>query len=148
MLLRVVVVSAAMGLIGPLLRFSTWPPSAFEEVTSASTAQFVYDLVFYLWPAQPLASYESIIGPVMTGVLSIGGNVLFFACLGTLVGVLARSQAGSVLAYTGTFGVVGLMATWTSGFSLSHVNYLALLTALFSYGILVWLVKKVSSNRS
>jgi hypothetical protein len=137
---RAVIVFAAAGLVGPMIGFLTWPPSDFEERTSSTAADLVYELVFYLWPTQVIAVYESTLGTVRARILSIGANVLFFACLGLLISIVARSRTGSTLAYVGICAVVGMIALWGSGFSLAHVNYTPLLVALAIYGIPVLLI--------
>jgi hypothetical protein len=146
MRLRAFVVFATAGLVGPLIAYLTWPPSNFEEQTSSCSSKFVYDLVFYLWPTQVIAVYESTLGTLRARILSISANILFFVCLGLVVSIVARSRTGSALAYVGICGVAGMMALWSSGFSLDHLNYTPLVVALVIYGILMWLGSRSSAR--
>jgi len=141
-------VFAAAGLAGPLIRLVTWPPSSFEEVTSKATENFVYDLVLYLWPTQPVVgAYESTIGSGPAIILSVGENVVFFALLGLAVGAVAQWRAGLFLAFAGLCGIVAMIAMWGSGFSLAHVNWAPLLVSLVLYAIPVLLVRNALSKR-
>lgn len=148
MLRRAALVFAAASLVGPLIRLSTWPPSDFEQATSEATANFVYDLVFYLWPTQALMAYESSFGLFAAAIMSIGGNILFFLCFGYVVSVLSRSLAGLMLAYAGTCGLLAVMASWASGFGTDQVNFAAVLAALGVYGFAIGLVGLASRHHS
>src|SRR6185503_15408549 len=77
-----VLVFALTAMVGPAIRYATWPPSRFERATSARVEGFVYDLVFYLWPTQPLAALAPRDGRLVAFLVSVGGNVLLFALIG------------------------------------------------------------------
>jgi hypothetical protein len=141
-------VFAVAGLAGPFIRLATWPPSRFEEITGTNIADFVYHLVLFLWPTQPLAALEQSVGPVMAGLFAIGGNILLFVVAGLAVGaVSARRYAVGVL-YAVVSGLIVLLAVWSSGFSSSHLRLLPLIVALALYAIPFWLVARAAAVRA
>jgi hypothetical protein len=123
------------GLAGPLIRWITWPPSEFEHRTSYELGYFVAGLVLLLWPAQPLATVEASLGEFIAGVIAVVTNVLLFAILGGVIGLLSWRSRNVAWTYVTVSACVLLFALWGSGWSLTFLNWPALLTALFLYGI-------------
>jgi hypothetical protein len=142
-------VFAIAALVGPLLRFATWPPSRFEELAGTNAANFIYDLVFYLWPAQPLAVYEQSAGHVVALVLSIGMNIILFIFVGLVAGAAAafRWSAVAVL-YAVHCGLLVVFALWGAGFSIRYLSLLPLVVAMVLYAVPFWVVAKAAATRS
>lgn len=123
------------GLVGPSVRWLTWPSLTFERNTSSAVSAFVYDLVFLLWPTQSLAVMEVNTGPVIAGLAAIGANLLLFATVGMLTGSFARSRQGITLCYLAVVGLLLLLSLWGAGFSIAYLNVNALVVALVLYAI-------------
>jgi len=138
-------VFAGAGLSGPLIRVWIWP--WIEAGLSERTASFVYDLMWYLWPTQLLGLYEPSIGSTGAALLSVAGNVLFFALLGLAVGAAAQWRAGLLFAFAGLCGIVAMIAMLGSGFSLAHVTWAPLSVSLVLYAIPVLLVRNALPKR-
>lgn len=138
------IVFALAALAGPLVRLVTWPPSRFEKATSTGTEDFVYDLVLYLWPTQPLAAVEATAGRLMAALLSIGGNLLLFILLGLAVGAAAGRRGIVPLIYTAVCGLLVLFAFWGAGFSLEHLSWRPLAVAMVLYAVPFWLVTRAA----
>lgn len=139
-----VLVFATAALVGPLLRFITWPPSRFREMTSAAIGEFVRDLVLLLWPTQILALGTAAFS-LKIAALSIGGNLVLFTLLGLVVAGVARRRGGMLLTYVGVGFLLLLFALWFAGFRGASVNWFALLAALLIYAIPFWLVMRAPS---
>jgi hypothetical protein len=130
---------ALTGLFGPLLRWATWPPAKLESST------FVSDLVLLIWPTQPLAVIEASAGPALAALAAVGVNVLLFAVLGLLAGVLAERRNGLLLLYLGVGVLVALFALWSAGFSFAYLNALVLVVGLLMYAIPFYLTARMAS---
>ncbi len=137
-----IVTFAVSGLIGPLVRLATWPPSKLTNEASTS-ASFVYDLVFLLWPAQLLAVAEASIGQAAAIVVAVGTNVILFALIGIAVGLVAKKPAaiGTLYALLGVSLL--LFGLWGAGFSPAYLNWLAFAVALLVYAIPFWVVTRI-----
>jgi hypothetical protein len=124
-----------MALVGPVVRWLTWPPSAFERRTSPQLNEFVSDLVFLLWPTQSLGVIEVNIGATFAAVAAVSANVLLFLLVGILAAAIVKMRYGLPALYL----VVGLLLTlfglWGAGFSSAYLNVAALLIALLLYAI-------------
>lgn len=142
------VVFAVAALAGPLIRYATWPPSWFEKVTSTRAEGFVYDLVFYLWPAQPLAVVEASVDRPTTVVLAVGGNVLLFILVGLVVGSTAGRPRAGPMAYAAACGLLLLFALWGAGFSPEQLDWFPLIVAIVLYAIPFWLVAAAATRRA
>lgn len=145
---RVLVATVTFGvsaLMGPLVRFATWPPSKLGNEASAS-GSFVYDLVFLLWPAQLLAVAEASMGRLAAAALAVGTNVVLFAFVGVVVGLVAKKPAAFVALY-GLLSVSLLFfGLWGAGFSPAYLNWFALVVALLLYAIPFWAVARIVGN--
>ena len=87
-----VLIFIVAALMGPLIRWITWPPSKFERDTSTSMNNFVSDLVFSLWPTQPLAVMEASTGAFVAGLVAVSANVILFGFVGAVVGAIASQR--------------------------------------------------------
>lgn len=137
-------VFAVAALVGPLVRFLTWPPSKFEEATSATVSEFVYHLVILIWPTQPLAVVEASTGPLTAAAVAICGNVLLFSVMGLVVWVGAKRLYWLITSYVAVCGLVLLAAFWGAGFNVAFVNGFAFVVALLIYAIPFWVVARVA----
>ena len=134
-----VLVFAATALVGPAIRYATWPPSWFERTTSARIEGFVYDLVFYLWPTQPLAA----LAPgsrLVAFLLAVGANILMFALIGLIVGAVATRPSRLPLAYGGFCSLLLVFGLWGAGYRVEYLGVIPLVLAVLLYGIPFWLI--------
>jgi len=130
-----ILIFMACGLVGPLLRWATWPPTPAPRGSGFSFDDFIYDLVLFLWPTQPLAAMEVTIGSFAAITLSIGANALLFGIVAALAAIIAR-QPGKLLGlYVATCIVVFLLALWSAGFSVAFLNVGALAVAFLLYAV-------------
>jgi MFS family permease len=125
------------GLFGPLVWNVTRHPSRMENFTS--------DLVFLLWPTQPIGAVEVSVGGPVAAALTIGANLVLFALLGLAVGALARTRGRVVSAYILVCVLLFLWALFGAGFSFAHLGVFALVVALVLYAIPFWLVMRASA---
>ena len=123
---------AVAGLAGPALRLVTWPPSRPEG--------FVYDLVLYLWPTQPLAVIEATSGKLLALLLSVGGNVLLFTVVGLLAGAAAKHPLTVLALYAAWSAVLLLVGLWGAGFEKGYLSVYPLAVALLLYALPFWIV--------
>ena len=130
-----ILIFVASGLVGPLLRSATWPPSHAPQGSGFSFDDFVYDLVLLLWPTQPLAVMEVTMGSFAAVTLSIGANALFFGIVGALAAVIARQPRKLLGFYLAACLVVFLLAFWSAGFSVAFLNVGALAVAFLLYAV-------------
>jgi hypothetical protein len=133
--LQAILLFGLMGLVGPCVRWLTWPPSAFEQSTSTALSTFVYDLVFLLWPTQLLAVMEVNIGVASAGLVAVSANVLLFAMVGAMAGILVKSRRGIIALYLSQGLLVFLLALWGAGFSIAHLNVVIVVVALLMYAV-------------
>ena len=125
-------VFAPVAIVGPLIRYMTWPPLAFEQRTSERVADFVYALVFLLWPTQAFGM-EVTAGRLIAAVYALGGNVLFFATLGVAVSITSTRPRMLWLSCLVLCGIIMLLAGWGAGFSSDFLDWPALGAALLIY---------------
>lgn len=134
--LKSLLVFAGAGLLGPLIWNVVRHPSRMEG--------FISDLVFLLWPAQPMGVIETNVGAPAALAVAIGANLILFAIMGVIVGLVARTRVRLAVAY----GVVCLLlfvwAFWGAGFSFAHLGVLALAVGLLVYAIPFWVVMPTS----
>jgi hypothetical protein len=124
-----------MAFVGPFVRWMTWPPSAFEQGTSIALSGFISDLVFLLWPTQALAVIEVNTGPVIAAVVAVGANVMLFAVVGVLAGILVNTRLGLPALYLAVGLLLALFALWGAGFSVAYLNVVALAVAVLLYAV-------------
>lgn len=105
---------------------------------------FFYDLVFLLWPAQPLAVIEASIGSFLATSLAIVVNVVIFSVVGLLVGAIVKKTQWLIALYGVVAALILLLALWGSGFSAAHFSWLAFVVALAVYATPFWLVARRS----
>lgn len=136
-----VLIFMAAGLVGPLLRWATWPPG-----TSTGMADFLYSLVLLLWPAQPVSVIEASTGTLIAIAISVGANVLLFGVLGVLVGVFASKGAALVVLYVGALASLVALTVWAFGLSFTSFPVLALIGAAALYAVPFFAVFRLSHN--
>jgi hypothetical protein len=120
------------GLLGPLVWNVVRHPSRVES--------FISDLVFLLWPTQPMGVIETNVGAPRALAVTIGANLVLFAIMGLIVGLLAKTRGRLVVAYVVVSLLLFVWAFWGAGFSFAHLGVLALAVALFVYAIPFWVV--------
>lgn len=133
----------ASALVGPLIRWATWPPSKFMNGPLLPIGDFVYDLVLLLWPAQPFAVIEVNTGSLVAVAVAVGANILLFGLVGVLAGVLAKWRLGLLALYVLVCALVLLLALWGAGFSIAYLNVIALVVALLLYAAPFWAVARL-----
>jgi len=131
-ILKSLLVFTGAGLLGPLIWNVVQHPSRVEN--------FVSDLVFLLWPTQPLGVIETNVGAPKAVAVTIGANLILFAVIGLIVGLLARTRVRLVFAYVVVCLLLFMWAFWGAGFSFAHLGVLALALALLVYAIPFWVV--------
>ncbi|MBA3773782.1 MAG: hypothetical protein H0X13_15215 [Ramlibacter sp.] len=134
---------AATALVGPALRWATWPPARSEGISSTSTGTFVSDLLFLIWPTQSLAVIEVSAGKLLAAVVSVGTNILVFAFLGMIAGALVGRRWGLFPLYLATGALLVLFASWGAGFSFAYFNVPALVMGLLLYATPFYLTARL-----
>lgn len=141
--LFITVLFGLMGCVGPLVRWLTWPPSAFEQNTWSVVSTFVYDLVFLLWPTQSLAVIEVNSSTAIVRLVAVGSNILLFSIVGVLASFLAKKRRGLIALYVGLGLLLTLFSLWGAGFNLLYFNAFAYFTALLLYAVPFGLTARV-----
>ena len=131
-LARSILIFGLCGLVGPLIRWATWPPA---RPTEGVGEDFIYNLVLLLWPAQPLAAIEASTGRLVAAAVSVGANLLLFSALGVAVGLLVRRPAPVVVLYLATCAAVLAFALWIVGFEFAYLSLIALMVAFLIYAV-------------
>lgn len=144
MVARSILVFVATGLVGPLIGWVMWPPGP----TESSLANFLYDLILLLWPAQPLAVMEASPGTPAAAAIAVGANVLVFGIAGMIAGCVARRPAYLVALYFIACLLVLLVELWIGGFSLANVSPAPLLVALLVYAVPFFSVMRMANRFS
>lgn len=126
---RPVLIFLIGGMVGPLLRWTTWPPGPVGTTVSDLT----YDLVMMLWPTQPLAVVEANTGLPMAVAISVGANLVLFGVVGLIAGLLARRPRWLIALYACVSLMLILLASWSTGGDFSITNLIALVIALGLY---------------
>jgi threonine/homoserine efflux transporter RhtA len=134
--LKSLLVFAGAGLLGPLAWKVERHPSRIES--------FISDLVFLLWPTQPMGVIETNVGAPRALALTIGANLVLFAVIGVIVGLVARSRGQLAVAYAVVCLLLFAWAFWGAGFSFAHLGILALAVALLVYAIPFWVVMRAA----
>jgi hypothetical protein len=128
-----ILIFLACGLAGPILRWATWPPTSTSS--GSSSADFVYELVLLLWPTQPLAVLEAVIGSFAAITLSVGANMLVFGSVGLLASAISQHKSRLISLYVVICLGLALFAFWVAGYSAEFVHLGALVTALVLYAL-------------
>lgn len=112
-------------LIGPVI--------AYLSRGAIGTNSFLYDLVGLLWPTQPLALAEASMGTYLAVALAAGANAVLFLIMGLVVVALMKRPATLWVPYIIVCVLLLLVASWGSGFSTKHFNWIAFAVALAFY---------------
>jgi hypothetical protein len=121
--------------MGPLLRLVTWPPSLPNPATTESGSDFLYELVFLLWPTQSLAVIEASVGRLAGVIIAVSANIVLFALVGLAIGATVKHRSGMFVAYICVGAMLVLLAFFGAGFSPSYLNFGALIVAFLLYAI-------------
>ena len=146
---RALLVSIAGGLVGPAMRFATWPLVGVSWRGEGGQpwrylSELVYHLTLLLWPAQPLAVYEASIGILMAGVLAVGANLILFVLLGMIVVAASFVRWMSIAVASLFFAAVIWWELLGSSFDVEFLHFPALLIGLAYYGAFVFVVGHVA----
>lgn len=122
-----IVVFSIAALIGPLLRWATWPSSTEDFLTP--TQFFLYDLVILIWPAQIFWDGESTASLIGNLFWSVGGNIFIYALLGAAAGFLASRpiRLFALYLFVCTWGLVIMLTV--KEFNPAYYDVLAVITA-------------------
>lgn len=126
---------ASASLVGPAIRWATWPLTNFDLHASNALNSFVSDVLLLMWPTQPLAVIEENTGSLFAAAIAVGANVLLFSILGVLAGGVARHRIGLILLYALVGLLIVFFALWGAGFSFAYLNVPALAIGLLWYAI-------------
>jgi hypothetical protein len=132
--LRVILIFAAAGLVGPLIWLAAWPPARLADVLPRPVWFFYTDLVEILWPA-------SMMGPW----IGVPLNLLLFTVLGLAVAWVAQTRSRLAISYAVVTILIFFMALCQAGFAVLRLDVLALVVALLLYAIPFWIVMRSST---
>lgn len=141
---RTTLLFGLMGLVGPCVRWLTWSLSTFEQSTSAALSTFIYDLVFLLWPTQPLAVMEVNIGFANAGLVAVSANILLFGMVGVLAGILVNNRLGLIVLYLTQGLLLILFSLWGAGFSMAYLNVATIVLALLMHAVPFFLAARLA----
>jgi hypothetical protein len=98
----------------------------------------VRDVVFLLWPAQPVAVIEITVGRLMATVVAVGVNVAIFAIVGMAAGFWATRRPRLLALLVAILGLLLWLALWGAGFDWSYMSVRALACAFLLQAVLFW----------
>jgi hypothetical protein len=123
----------AAAFAGPLLGCST------SYTFNGSPIDYLLEgLKFLIWPTAILGVSQPDGVPAVLVVISIGANVLLFGLVGIAVGAALRWPMVLLGVYFFVAILIGLFASWLSGFDLRHFDFFAFAIALGFYAFLFW----------
>ena len=103
---------ALFGVVGPLLQGIFWPPSSWSGWPRIQST--VYGLVTLLWPVRLLASgVEQTTTQLI--VLLVLGNLILFAALGAIAGLLSFSPRAVLLLSAGVAAAILFVSRFLVG---------------------------------
>lgn len=127
-----------VGFLGPLVHWASWPPN-----NTSPSANFIYDVTLLSWPMQPLAVMEVSMGGHFALAIAVATNVLLFAVLGALAGILSKKKGLLFALYIVVCAITVLFALWAFGTPLSYSNVSALVSVALLYALLFFAVFKL-----
>ena len=132
-----VVAFGLFALAGPIIR-ALFPPA----LPPANSRQHITDLVLLVWPTSFLG-----VGLPVNGRLTLTAyNVIFFAVLGLVLGVIARRRWVVLVAYLATCLLLAAIEAWGAGYALAYFSWSALAAAFFLYALPFWAIGRAVSN--
>jgi len=143
-----ILIFMSMAVVGPLIRWLTWPP--FGKETATPVQLYVYDLVFLLWPAQVFVAIEDMPARIdwwLNLLFSVGANFLLFGVLGAVAGVLLSPPKRLVFFFFALCFWEFLVVIWLTGKNPAYFDLLALATVLVVYAIPCWVAFRISTKR-
>lgn len=126
-------------LVGPALRWATWPSSIQDFFTPIQS--FLYDLVFLIWPAQILWSVEtpsSFSDWAENLFWSIGGNIFLYCILGVAAGALAKHRRRLLTLYLFVCAWELMIILYLKEFHPASHDLLAVAAAWLIYALPFW----------
>lgn len=122
-----------VALIGPLLRWATWPSSTEDFLTP--TQFFLYDLVILIWPAQIFWDGEATASLIENLFWSVGGNIFLYALLGAAASFLVSHprRLFALYLFVCTWGLVIILTV--KEFNPAYYDVLAVVAAWAVFAI-------------
>jgi hypothetical protein len=127
---------------GPLLAWAT-----SYTIHGLRIGDLLEWLKLLIWPTVILAVSQPDGVPTVLMVISIGANVFLFGLLGIAVGVALKWPLVLFGLYFVVAMLIGLFASWLSGFDLHHFGFFAFAIALGFYAFLFWLSDRLAIPR-
>lgn len=137
--------SSVAALVGPalaLIASLTKLDALDQNFGSSALSEFVYGLVLFVWPFQPLGVLEGVAGWIGAAVITVGANVLLFMVIGWLGFRFRRQPAILTILWGAIVASLVLVAWWASGYDARFVNLPSLTVAALFYGALIWIVSR------
>lgn len=137
--------SSVAALVGPalaLIASLTKLDALHQNFGSSALSEFVYGLVLFVWPFQPLGVLEGVAGWIGAAVITVGANVLLFMVIGWLGFRFRRQPAILTILWGAIVASLVLVAWWASGYDARFVNLPSLTVAALFYGALIWIVSR------
>lgn len=131
-------VGPALALIASLTKLDTLDGS----LGSSALSEFVYGLVLFVWPFQPLGVMEAVVGWIGAAVITVSANVLLFMVIGWLGFRFRQQPAILTILWGAVVAPLVLVAWWASGYDANFVNIPSLAVAALFYGALILVVSR------
>lgn len=113
-----------------------------QNLDSSALSEFVYGLVLFVWPFQPLGVLEGAVGWIGAAVITVSANVLLFIVIGWLGFRFRQQPAILTILWGAIIAPLALIAWWASGYDARFVNIPSLAVAALFYGALIWIVSR------
>lgn len=127
--MRTLSIFSLFGVLGPVIRFFSWPFSMQEQCDR----DFVYTAVLVLWPTQPLSAIEAVTGNWLGIAAAVTSNILIFSVVGIAVKLYCGSGIRLLLAYFLVCATILTFVVWEL-VEIEDLNLMALFVALVLYG--------------
>lgn len=148
--LRRLLAPLVAALVGPsltLIASLTKLDAIDQSLGSSALSEFVYGLVLFVWPFQPLGVLEGVVGWIGAAVLTVSANVLLFMVIGSLGFRFRRQPAMLMILWGAIVAPLVFVAWWASGYDARFVNIPSLTVAALFYGALIWIVSRDRTMR-
>lgn len=139
-----VIYFSVAALVGPFLRWVTWPSSVQGFFTPMQS--FLYDLVILIWPAQVI--WDAEISSTYSGLVenifwAVGGNFFLFWILGAVAGALANRPRRLLIFYLFVCAWELSIILYLKEFSPAYYDLLAVAVAWLVYALPFWATAKI-----
>lgn len=131
-------VGPALALLASLAKLD----SLDRNLGTSALSEFVYGLVLFVWPFQPLGVLEGVIGWIGAAVITVSANILLFMVIGWLGFRFRHQPATLAILWGAVVAPLVVVAWWASGYDAHFVNIPSLAVAALFYGALIWVVSR------